>query len=260
MRYFYVLFFVCVHTLLLGRTQPTHLKAFIVRETHAHSLGRFYHQDSSRMKKYLELIATLTNLTRKIQTVTTFSLTKEKVSSWINELSPNDVAVFYYAGQPHYQPQDQWPSLQFAHALGMLSQEQLTIMMKEKTPHLSVVLFDCYNDILKSRRIPTLKKISRKAVSKIGMRRLFVKSSGVFSACSKQRDEIGYAACQKAKGGGIFSIGIQDFFQSGNSLSTWNDLTGGGNALALHISKEKQHPLMYDGIANPRAHHPQPLK
>ena len=266
MRHLFILFFVCAQTLLLGKTHPTNLKAFIVRESYQPILVRFYQQDATRMKKWLEVIAAQTNLTPTIQSVTTLSFTKEKLSSWIQKLSPNDVAVFYYVGMPHYQLQDQWPSLEFAHkhqfpslgsqrTLGMLSQEELTKMMKEKGPHLSVILFDCYNNVLKSRRIPPLKKISSKVVSKTGMRRLFVKSSGVFSACSKQRDEIGYAAYQKAKGGGIFTFGIQTFFQSSNSISTWSDLNVRGEALALHISKEKQHPLMCDRVVNPPAKH-----
>ena len=165
MRHLFILFFVCAQTLLLGKTQPTNLKAFIVRETYAPVGVEFYQQDATLMKKWLELIAAQIHLTPTIQTVTTLSLTKEKVSSWIQKLSPNDVAVFYYVGVPHYQLQDQWPSLKFAHkhqqpslesqrTVEMLSQEQLTKMMKEKNPHLSVILFDCYIDRIMSRRIP----------------------------------------------------------------------------------------------------------
>lgn len=256
MKYLCIILFLCAQTLLLqGKTHPTTLKAFIVCETHEPALRQCYQQDSIRMKKSLESIAAQLKLALKIQTVRSACLSNEKLSSWLQKLSSKDVAVFYYAGKPYYQLQEQWPSLEFTRTLQMLSQDRLTNMINAKKPHLGLVLFDCYSNILRSGWVPSMNDGLRKVISKSGMRRLFLRSSGIFAACSKHRDEIGYAFHQKGLRGGIFTFAMQRFFHSCDSNSVWYDLGAATKPIALRMSDEKQSPLVYENVTNPPVHH-----
>jgi hypothetical protein len=255
MRYFCTFLLLCAHALLISGEHPSHLKAFIVYDASNSSLQQCYRQDSIRMRKSLKAIASLTKLSLNIQTVKASQLHPTKLFSWIHSLSPKDVAVFYYAGKPQY-GFGQWPYLSFPHIKCIVTQTQLTNELKQKKPHLSLVLFDRYNSVAPFRWTHTGKNPSIKAFSKAGMTRLFLKSSGMVSACSSTRGEVGYAIQHKGVMGGIFSLGIQHFFQSCDpKTALWYDFVVGIKSLCIGASNERQHPLMLEDIKNPSMHH-----
>lgn len=256
MRYFCILLFLCAHTLLISRERPSHLKAFIVYDDEDSSLRQCYQKDRIRIKKCLQTIASLTKLTPKIQTVMASQLHPTKLFSWIHTLSPKDVAVFYYAGKPQY-GFGEWPYLSFPHIKCIVTQTQLTTAMKKKKPHLSLILFDCYSSILSTRWTHARKNPSIKVFPKTGIARLFLKSSGVFSACSTTQGESGYALQRKGLKGGIFSLGILNYLQSFDPKTMmWCEFFYCVRSTCRGVSDEKQHPrLLVEDINNPASHY-----
>lgn len=261
MRLLLILLFVSFQSILICKDRPTHLKAFIVYDVSEHSLLRFYHLDSSRMKKNLQGIAAHIKLTADIQVLRSSHVTSQKLYSWIRKLSPKDIAVFYYVGNPMYNPQDanQWPSLDLSHQkmLTLLSQEKITNDIKQQNPHLGLILFDCYRHVVRISKkkygiSPTVPL--KKPANGSGLTRLFIESSGIVSACSAHRGETGLAFSQSKPIGGLFTQAFQDYFQLGNDKSSffWSLVLLSVEEKCSALSSRQQHPLILQEIHNPR--------
>jgi hypothetical protein len=261
MRLIFILLFLSFQSVLICKEKITRLKAFVVYDAAKSDLQNHYKLDGRRMKKNLHGVASQTNLTLDIQVVPSNQITRQKLYSWIKTLTPKDVAIFYYAGKPFYSSlNDLWPSLDLSkgHMLSILSQKVLTNDIKQRHPHLSLVLFDCYNKVISIKKksysaAPTVPVCKKKIHH--GFARLFVKSSGIVSACSMQRGENGFTLYQDRPVGGIFTQAIQDYLQYNCNKGSffWDFLLDSVNDRCTYLSKQQQHPLLYRNVRDPKS-------
>ncbi len=112
MRLFF-LTILCIQAVFLYAEKPTHLKALVVFDGSGARLQKYYCLDSKRMQQALLGIASQTGLIPEIQVSSISEVTMSKLNSWINSLSPLDVAVFYYVGKETNPRKGRWPHLTF---------------------------------------------------------------------------------------------------------------------------------------------------
>lgn len=242
MRFLCIFLFLCSHVLLISKEGPSRLTALIVYDGSESPLKSFYREDGHRMKENLKVIAKHTKLAPTIQTIKASQLSHAKLQAWIQDLSPKDTAIFYYAGKPLYGSNDQWPSLGFSCGAAPLSQTQCLRQISQKSPHLTLVLLDCYNKILPQSRRAGWKASSRRGVNKEAMNRLFVRSSGSISGCSSNSAETSVGIHQRGLRGGLFSLVIQDFFRS--STASWFDILAHVRRKCMGMTDKAQRPMM----------------
>lgn len=256
MKYVFILLALAAETLLISKDQTPQIKAFIVYDGTECLLERCYRKDGYRMEKILKEMAALTKLRSHIQIEKSSHLSRAKLLSWAHKLSTKDIAVFYYAGNPFYNTCDQWPSLHLSDSQPPISQEQLTKCMKHKKPRLGVVLFDCYNRIIPCKRLFWSKAPPHKERLKTRLSLLFLKSSGVLSACSSRSTERGFAICHSGVMGGIFTLGIQAYLESCyHKTANWDGLIATVENICTTMSEEKQHLMLYKDIKKPSRPH-----
>ena len=241
---------------LISKEGPSRLKALIVYDGSETPLKSFYREDGLRMKKNLKVIAKHTKLALTIQSIKASQLSHAMLQAWVTGISPSDTVVFYYAGKPSYVSNDQWPSLGFSCGEAPLSQTQLLAQIKQKEPHLILSLFDCYSKILEKRWRFRNEAPSRRLIDKKAMIRLFVKYSGLISGCSANPGEASVAIRDRSIRGGLFSLGIHDYFQAFRGMeSDWSGFRCRVESICLGQSHQTQHPLMQIDVIPPKAHH-----
>ena len=130
----------------------------------------------------------------------------------------------------------------------------LTPAIRKQQPHLTLVLIDSYNKILRFS-----KKRQRLHIPPLGtahnprLAALFVESSGLVNASSKLNRRPGFALYLNRPIGGLLTNSIQKFLgvKEERKKASWDDFLDSINSRCLELSHKRQYPVLRQNIHTP---------
>ena len=154
-----LLCFLCLHDPLVAKITGSHLRALIISDKAPRSMKNSYLHDAYRMKQMLQAIARYTKCPLQLQMCAGKKSSFRTLKKWLRSLplSSKDIVFVYYAGKGCPQVGNNlWPSIKFPDRHGCFgrtyTEGEIASQISAKHPRLTLVFFDCYDQLIKIRR------------------------------------------------------------------------------------------------------------
>lgn len=245
-----------------GELSQGSLRVLLICDTHGAKLKECYKADLLKMQHAMQEVAQHAGL-RYAETVMHHdAITERSVHQWIRTLSDvsNDTVLIYYVGEkapPDACKERNIPSrltkgcdVQTKNKKERIQFYEIHKLLKKKNPRLALVLFDCYDRIVKTPK--TKHTINTNNVKNGTTERytlLFRKTRGIATVCSCFKYKHGYGIYNGNHAGGLLTdLFIEHLKSEKFPRGSWEDLCFKIKESTYMVSRRKQRPFYYHNV------------
>jgi hypothetical protein len=246
-----LLCFLCLHDPLVAKITGSHLRALIISDKAPRSMKNSYLHDAYRMKQMLQAIARYTKCPLQLQMCAGKKSSFRTLKKWLRSLplSSKDIVFVYYAGKGCPQVGNNlWPSIKFPDRHGCFgrtyTEGEIASQISAKHPRLTLVFFDCYDQLIKIRRPSrSFSNRPRRSACPPATMGLFLESQGSVVACSALQGQPSFGIGTNMTSGGLFSAKLIHIFQNFRfGLTDWNSVCADLKDLHFDGGQTSQRP------------------
>ena len=251
----YLLFFILLlPSCIFPTEQKPKLHVLIMCDTLSSNIKKASFVDLDNMKQATTLIARKLKMKKKTTILKGRKMNAGPLSQWMQSLSisSNDIVIFYYSGHGFRQETDQapWPSFVIPGIKSprtLVPGEKICQALKEHAPRFALVLFDCCNNEVTSKKILPFAKspLITHSTSLPGLSSLFKSTRGMVTITASSPGEFSIAIVGGKDKGSIFtSQFLMALLQKAhNKNATWLQVLKQAAYRCSELSDKMQNPV-----------------
>lgn len=259
-KYIFCLFILCQTCLASAEARPI-LRTLILCDTVSSNIKKASFVDIANMKKMTNVIARQLKIKKKITLIKGKKMTQAPLVNWVSTLpfSSNDIVIFYYSGHGFRLNRDvtPWPSFILGRKrekAAIVPGESIYQEVKRRSPRLAIILFDCCNFAMSSKKIifPRQEIDLLKKGGFPGVRSLFGSTRGMITICAASPGELAIAIIGGKNKGSLFTSQFLRFLltECRSSTPSWEKIIQNTVDSCSFVSDETQHPLSFLEISH----------